>query len=59
MNEEDWNIYKKVSKDSMVDEEEEGYYTKLSEVEKELQKMDPNFEEMIKGVDEEIPELFS
>lgn len=43
MNEEDWNIYKKVSKDTMVDEDEEGYYTKLAEVEKELQKMDSSF----------------
>lgn len=42
MNEEDWAIYKKVSKEPTFDEDEEGYYTKLSEIDKELQKLDPS-----------------
>lgn len=42
MNDEDWAIYKKVSKDPNFDDDEEGYYAKLAEIDKELQKLDPS-----------------
>ena len=42
MNDEDWAIYKKISKEPVYDDDEEGYYAKLNEVDKELQKMDPS-----------------
>jgi len=59
LNDEDWAIYKKVSKEPVYDDDEEGYYTKLNEIDKELQKLDPNFEEMTKDIQEEAPQLFS
>ena len=42
LNDEDWAIYKKVSKELVYDDDEEGYYAKLNEIDKELQKMDPS-----------------
>lgn len=57
LNDEDWLIYKKVSKEPVYDEDEEGYYARLNELDRELREIDPNFEEMTKGLQEEVPDL--